>query len=274
MKLIITNGNANSSKCIKQRYNNIVIETSIKENTQNIIEIGKNHKVNKRYTSNHELRTEEENQVNKNNTTINDKSIDLKLRERIDVTTSHKLKRGEKITIPDECTEFLICLEWDYSTIRDNIELDTSIFMIDIQDKTDENNFIFYNNPKSICESIKLSSEHNSILRKAFNETIMCDIKKIPMSIKKIAITVSIDEAYIKKRSFFNIKNCNLKIVNVINNKEIVNYNFNENLSSETAIVIAEIYRYKEKWKISPIGQGFIGGLESLCSNFGIETNQ
>ena len=61
-----------------------------------------------------------------------------------------------------------------------------------------------------------------------------------------------------------------IAVIDAQNNAEVLRFNLNENFSVETAIIAGEIYRHKGAWKFNAVGAGFIGGLESLCKNFGI----
>ena len=40
--------------------------------------------------------------------------------------------------------------------------------------------------------------------------------------------------------------------------------------SSETAVIVGELYRHGTEWKFNAIGSGFSGGLAALGHNFGV----
>ena len=52
---------------------------------------------------------------------------------------------------------------------------------------------------------------------------------------------------------------------------ELIRYDLGEDYSTETAIVVAELYRNGTEWKFNAVGSGFAGGLKALCQNFGVE---
>lgn len=58
-----------------------------------------------------------------------------------------------------------------------------------------------------------------------------------------------------------------------IDNTEILRYNIENSFSKETAIVMAEIYKYNDTWKINAIGSGFDNGLLALCNMYGVDVN-
>jgi len=51
---------------------------------------------------------------------------------------------------------------------------------------------------------------------------------------------------------------------------EILRFEAKDNLSSETALLIGELYIREGKWKFRAVGQGYAGGLDSLARGFGV----
>ena len=52
---------------------------------------------------------------------------------------------------------------------------------------------------------------------------------------------------------------------------EIVRFDLSEDYSTETAMIFGEVYKNKNEWKFKAVGQGFKGGLEAMCSQFGVQ---
>ena len=102
---------------------------------------------------------------------------------------------------------------------------------------------------------------------------INVDLQKVPAEISKIAFTLTIDDTETQAQNFSQIKDACISVVDAQTNKEILYFDLQENFSIENAIIAGEIYRYKGAWKFNAIGAGFSGGLESLCKNFGVETD-
>lgn len=48
-------------------------------------------------------------------------------------------------------------------------------------------------------------------------------------------------------------------------------FDLSEDFSTETAIVVAEIYRHNGEWKFKAVGSGYNGGLAALCRQYGID---
>lgn len=194
----------------------------------------------------------------------------------INKNDSLQLKRGQKISlnqISSDLSKLMAGLEWHINNKGQQVfDLDVSIFMVSKVNKTTEENFIFYNNLKSRCGSIILDGDHHTGLNAGYEATIALNLDLVPPSIEKLAVTVTIDEADEHGRNFSQVTSGYFTMIDTLHKKEILRYHFNESLTSETAIVVAELYRHKNEWKINTIGSGFNGGLEALCNNYGIET--
>jgi tellurium resistance protein TerD len=67
------------------------------------------------------------------------------------------------------------------------------------------------------------------------------------------------------------VSNAFIRIVNQLDNNEIVKFDLSEDMSTETAMIFGEIYRHKGEWKFRAVGQGFVGGLHALASFFNVD---
>lgn len=194
----------------------------------------------------------------------------------IDISRTTIMKRGQKISLNQKASDIsklVVGLEWEVNgNYNQNLDIDVSVFMVDGDNRTKEENFIFYNNSKSIDGGLTIDDDHSIGIKDCYDAVLKLDLNRVSTDIQKLAVTVTIDEADERNLSFKYISNAYLKIIDASKKKEILRYMFSEQLSSETAIVVAEIYRHKGEWKINTIGSGFIGGLQALCDNYGIET--
>ena len=270
MGIIIDNSNKKITSQKKQ-YGKLIVETSIKSENNSTIVIGIKQ-CNAQNSNNVQSKVSAETKV----------SAPLKLnknmekRKLVDVTKSIKLRKGQKLSLNQNAKNISkLIVTLDFNIIKNGqneLDLDTSVFMVDVNNKTIEKDFIFYENTKSTCGGIVIKQDHNTSLKEAYNESIQLDLNLIPPHIKKLAFTLTIYEAKERSQNFGQVLDGYFRIITGDTKQEILNYKFNEDLSIETAVVVAEIYRYKNEWKINCIGSGFRGGLESLCNNYGIET--
>lgn len=272
---IIIEGSNKKITSQKKQYGKLIIETSIRPENNTTIGMGamqhKDQNIAKS-TNTKEQKITEQNNVN----AIVKPQKNIEKRKLINTTKSIKLGKGQKLSLNQNAKNLSkLIVTLDYNAIKrghDDFDLDVSVFMVDINDKTVEKDFIFYENTKSTCGGIVIKEDHNTSLKDAYNECIQLNLNLIPAHIQKLAFTVTIYEATERNQSFAGLTEGYIRIIAADSKEEILSYKFNDNLSIETAMVVAEIYRYKNEWKINCIGSGFRGGLEALCDNYGIET--
>lgn len=268
MKLIIDRGNRNIHSSQKKRYGNLTIDSTIKKHSRQVINLlDIKNTINSHRTN--------VNSFNHENKTVKQKDKNTKIKSMINIDTSMKVLRGQKISLNQKSlslSKLIVALDWEVKgDFNKRLELDTSIFMVNKNNTTLERDFIFYSNIKSTQGEVTLKSDHNSNLKSGYDEVVQLDLTKVPLNIQKLAFAVTIYEGEERSEAFKNILNAYFRLIDTDTKKEILNYKFDDQLSNETAIVVAEIYRYKGDWKINCIGGGFRGGLKALCDNYGIE---
>lgn len=188
-----------------------------------------------------------------------------------------QVQKGGKVDITKNSMDVKrLCIEmsWKVSESQNTstFEIDSAAFLLGSSGKASKDeDFIFYNNPNSEDNAVIHVSNPNQRLGR---ECIKINLEKISSSIEKVAFTITIHEAEAKFQSFKHIKDIVVRIVNEDTQEEILCYNIGEIFTVETAMVAAEIYKYKGEWKFNAIGSGFKGGLSALCENFGIEVEE
>lgn len=174
--------------------------------------------------------------------------------------------RGQKVDITKNTaiTDIVTVLEW--TTINKEMEIDGAAFLLDEGGlcKNDES-FIFYGQPFSIDKSVKHFSSTNG------QNEFHLSLDKVPNTIQKIALTLTIHEGESKGQSFSTVSSARLIVKDRLSERILFSFTFGEELQQETAIVVGEIYRHNGEWKLNPVGSGFNGGLPSLCENFGLD---
>jgi len=188
-----------------------------------------------------------------------------------------KVQKGQKADITKNrvgLKKLLVELYWNVIPQENSseFEIDSAVFLLDSSGKTTKDeDFIFYNNPVGGQRSV----QHIAKPEKAFvKEQLKIDLNSIPLNIEKMAFTITINNGEEKSQSFKQVGSLALRILDEDKGEEIVSYEINEVFSVQTAIVAAEIYKYKGEWKFSAIASGFSGGLEALCKNFGLEVEE
>lgn len=186
------------------------------------------------------------------------------------------LKKGQKIDLTkgnSTLNSVLVGLGWDTNRYDGgcDFDLDAAAFCCGEDGKVHNDlEFVFYNNLKDPSGSIEHLGDNLTGEGDGDDEQIILNLKEIPEHINKINFTVTIHDAQERGQNFGQVSNAYVRVVNSDNNEELLKYDLGEDFSIETAIVVAEIYRYNGEWKFNAIGSGFQGGLSALCQNFGL----
>lgn len=185
------------------------------------------------------------------------------------------LSKGGNVSLSKEAPglkAITVGLGWDpRATDGQDFDLDGSVFLLNSQGKVNsDTDFIFYNNKKSADGSVEHSGDNRSGEGEGDDETVIVQLDKVPASIEKIAVAVTIHEADSRKQSFGQVSKAFIRVMTADGGTEIARYDLSEDASTDTAMIFGEVYRNGAEWKFRAVGQGFAGGLAPLAKNFGV----
>ncbi len=166
----------------------------------------------------------------------------------------------------------LLGLGWDArETAGVDFDLDATAFLVGENGRVScDEDFVFYRQLVSKCGSVEHTGDNRTGSGDGDDETIKIILEKVPESVKRVIICVTIDEAETRKQNFGQVNNAYMRIVNLEGDVEIARFDLSEDYSTETAMIFGEIYRYNGDWKFKAVGQGFSGGLAAMCGQFGV----
>lgn len=177
-----------------------------------------------------------------------------------------RLIKGQKVDITKGRNVNKLLLKFGWMTADIRIGIDSAAFLLSEQNRCErDENFIFYGNPLSIDEAVT-----HSVLQQGDKEAIAITLSRLPKDITRIALTLTIYEGEKLGHSMKQVTSPYLRLVDAASGEELFVFEYGSDLSTETAIVVGELYRYGSEWKFSAIGSGFEGGLAALCTNYGL----
>lgn len=187
------------------------------------------------------------------------------------------LNKGGNISLSKEAggaplSKIMVGLGWD-ERVTDGVEfdLDAVAFICGTSGKVrSDADFIFYNQLKSSDGSIEHMGDNKTGGGDGDDEQVRITLDRVPGDIDKIVVAVTIHEATARNQNFGMVANAFVRVVNESDGKELARYDLSEDMSTETAMIFAEVYRRGDDWKFKAIGQGFAGGLGPLARNFGV----
>ncbi|WP_114909461.1 TerD family protein [Haemophilus haemolyticus] len=185
------------------------------------------------------------------------------------------LTKGQNVSLSKtdpSLKNVLVGLGWDArSTDGQDFDLDASVFMATENSKVpSDRHFIFYNQLVSPCGGVEHTGDNLTGDGDGDDESVIVRLDKVESNIKSLFITVTIHDAEARRQNFGQVSNAFVRIVNNDTSDEIVRFDLSEDYSTETAMVFGEIYRHNGEWKFRAIGQGYTGGLYSLCQQYGV----
>ena len=188
------------------------------------------------------------------------------------------LSKGQRVSLDKGMTMALVGLGWDVNQYDGgaDFDLDASAFLLGANGKVrKDEDFIFYGNLDSQDGSVRHTGDNLTGEGEGDDEVLTIDFTKVPADVDKIAITVTIYEAQVRKQNFGQVSNAYVRVARMANAQdmqgtEVLRFDLMEEFSVETALVVCEIYRHNGEWKFNAVGAGYQGGLEALCRAYGV----
>lgn len=188
-----------------------------------------------------------------------------------------QLSKGERFNLFQDANlhKVSFALGWRMNQTTESYDIDASVFMLGADGKIpNERYFVFYNNLRSLDESLHHLGNHKTGKGKGDNETIDVDLNKINPAIAEIIFVVTIHEAQAKNQNFSQINNAFIRIYNPETGSELACYNLKENFSQETAVEFGRLYKKDGKWRFQAVGQGYNAGLQSFVDKYHVEIKE
>ncbi|MEA5533058.1 TerD family protein [Crocosphaera sp. XPORK-15E] len=189
---------------------------------------------------------------------------------------SISLNKGQRISLnkahPGLKAAF-VGLGWDVKQVDTgkDFDLDVSVFMLGANEKLIGDEYlIFYNNLKSPDpgHSVEHMGDNLTGEGEGDDEVVLVNFTKIPKDVQKLVFVVTIHEADARGQNFGQVENAFVRLVDVQTKEEVLRYDLTETYSIETALIITEIYRKDEEWRMSAVGSGYQGGLQAILNRY------
>ncbi|MGC2873909.1 TerD family protein [Ihubacter sp. rT4E-8] len=187
------------------------------------------------------------------------------------------LQKGQKVDLTKGnpgLKNIMVGLGWDVNQYDGgaDFDLDAAAFLLGESGRVNtSDDFVFYGNLKHVSEAVVHMGDNLTGEGDGDDEQILVDLSKVPSNISKIAFTVTIYDADVRRQNFGQVSNAYIRIVDESTGQELIHFDLGEDFSIETAVVVGELYKHNGEWKFNAIGSGFQGGLAALCGNYGVE---
>ncbi|WP_314172888.1 TerD family protein [Streptomyces winkii] len=122
-----------------------------------------------------------------------------------------------------------------------------------------DDDFVFYNQPSAPGVT------HSS----GAADTITVDTAKVPADVQKVVVTASPDAP---GATFSGMEPT--ATVRDAATREVIATFTPPALGAETALVVVEVYRRGDAWKVRAVGQGYANGLGGIATDFGVNVEE
>jgi tellurium resistance protein TerD len=197
------------------------------------------------------------------------------------------LQKGQRISLSKEApglTKIICGLGWDVvkpagggffsnfgNKAGEEYDLDASVICLNDAGKLiDNNNIIYFGNLSHPSGAIVHQGDNLTGAGDGDDEVIIVDLSLIPNTISKLVFVVNIYDCQARKQDFSKIENAFVRLVNTANNKELARFNLSgQDYQGTTGMVLAEVYRHNDEWKMAAIGNGTsANGLGELVKSY------
>ena len=147
------------------------------------------------------------------------------------------------------------------------MDLDTIAYLLDSNDKHIET--VYFGLKESKNKSVRLSGDDLVGGGAGDNEVIYIDLDKLDSRVQKIALYANIFKFFgLGKKTFSDVKDAYIRVVNRDTGKEICKYVLAENGAGCDAFHFADLVKNGSEWKFVAVGNGCNGSVDKLRKKY------
>jgi tellurium resistance protein TerD len=182
------------------------------------------------------------------------------------------LARGANVALTKEIpdlTTVVVGVSWDAgreAALADNLVLAAVLCDADGR-ATAADDFVFFHQTVSSDLSVALLDE----VLGDDAEQLEIELAQVPEAVSRVVVVLYLSEGGSRRRTLGQLRRCTVRAVDGVTHQSIVT---SEDLApafeSETAVVLAEVYRHAGGWKFKVVGQGYTSGIAGVAEQYGL----
>jgi len=103
------------------------------------------------------------------------------------------------------------------------------------------------------------------------SDQVEVDLRDVPPDVAHIVFVVYLNPGTGSRRTLGQLREARVRVLNLADESELVrSESLAGGLTSETGLVLAELYRHGEDWKFKVVGQGYESGIEGIAADYGV----
>jgi stress response protein SCP2 len=168
------------------------------------------------------------------------------------------LLKGQNAPLPAEVTRLRLMVTWDHG----GLDVDASALLLgeDGRVRSDED-FVFYNQPSDPSGSVTYLG--GGATDDGSQQGLAVDLEGVAPEVATIAVTASVGS-----EGFGGVTGLRLLVLGPTG-EPLASHELS-GLGAETALLLGEVYRRGDLWKVRAVGQGWSSGLAGLAQDFGV----
>ncbi|MGW0673099.1 TerD family protein [Streptomyces sp. NPDC002746] len=168
------------------------------------------------------------------------------------------LVRGAVIDLSDTGTAWTVAATWRQQT---GCDLDVVAFAVDAQEQVPgDEDFVFYGAPEHPDGTVRLATDGPA------EQAVTADVERLPLEIRRVVIAAAIDGA----ATFSDLGAIEITATRGIGAAPTARATLDA-ATTERTMILAEIYRRGEGWRLRAVGQGYDHGLADLARRYGVD---
>ncbi|MEV6377940.1 TerD family protein [Streptomyces sp. NPDC051773] len=172
--------------------------------------------------------------------------------------TAAVLVRGAVLDLPDTGTAWTIAATWRQQTVCD---VDVVAFAVDAREQVPgDEDFVFYGAPEHPDGTVRLGTDGPT------EQAVTADLERLPLDIHRVVVAAAIDGV----ATFSDVGAIEITATCGIGAAPTARATLDA-ATSERTMILAELYRRAEGWRLRAIGQGYDHGLAELARGYGVD---
>ncbi|MFF4259691.1 TerD family protein [Streptomyces sp. NPDC001663] len=172
--------------------------------------------------------------------------------------TADVLVRGAVIDLTDTGTAWTVAAAWRQQTACD---VDVVAFAVDAQEQVPgDEDFVFYGAPLHPDGTVRLATDGPT------EQAVTVDLERLPLEIHRVVVAAAIDGA----ATFADVGAVEITATRGIGAAPTARATLDA-ATTERTMILAELYRRGEGWRLRAVGQGYDHGLADLARGYGVD---
>ncbi|MFF8480753.1 TerD family protein [Streptomyces antibioticus] len=172
--------------------------------------------------------------------------------------TAAVLVRGAVLDLADTGTAWTVAATWRQQTA---CEVDLVAFAVDEREQVPgDEDFVFYGAPEHPDGTVRLATDGPT------EQAVSVDLERLPLEIHRVVVAAAIDGA----ATFSDVGAVEITATCGIGAAPAARATLDA-ATTERTMILAELYRRGEGWRLRAVGQGYDHGLADLARGYGVD---